>query len=86
MNDQIQQLRHELVKLHQENEELGVELSSIYGVVITLIRYLAQGNQVYMKELCDDLDVLCKVRNEPVWQRSIIALTETLRSVDERLK
>lgn len=77
-----QALRQEIDELRQQHE---LELAATRAALVVLVRYLAEGQQLHIDELCCDLDALCLAQPNEAWQRSLMALTETLRSVDGRL-
>lgn len=66
-------------------EELRDSLAAMQGAYVLLVRYLAEQQQVFVDELCADLDVLCSSHPSPGFQQEIMSLTEVLRSTCERL-
>ena len=76
------ELRQEIAALR---EQYGIETAASRAALVVLVRYLAEGQQLHIDELCNDLDVLCLARPEAQWQCSLMALTEVLRGVGGRL-
>jgi hypothetical protein len=81
MNDDIQKLQREIAELRQHNEATQTSLAATHGAMIVLIRYFAEGGQLYVDELCSDLDKLCVSHPDGEWQRSLMALTEGIRGI-----
>ena len=77
-----QDLRREIAELREQHE---MEIAATRSALVVLVRYLAEGQQLHIDELCADLDAMCNARSEPQWQRSLMAMTEVLRGVGERL-
>lgn len=75
-------LQAELAELRERHE---IETAATRAALVTLVRYLAEGQQLHIDELCNDLDALCLARPEPNWQHSLMAMTELLRGIDARL-
>jgi len=75
-------LQAELAQLRERHE---IETAATRAALVTLVRYLAEGQQLHIDELCNDLDALCLARPEPLWQHSLMGLTELLRGIDEGL-
>lgn len=86
MSEEIQKLKSDISDLQQRNTDLEAHLAAANAAYVTLVRYLAEGDQLYIPELCNDLDVLCSSQQEEAWQRSLIGLSEVLRATDERMK
>lgn len=76
------ELRQEIAALREQNE---IEIATNRAVFVALVRYLAEGQQLHIDELCHDLDALCLARPEAQWQSNLMELTEVLRGVDGRL-
>lgn len=76
------ELRQEIAALREQYE---IETAVNRAALVVLVRYLAEGQQLHIDELCNDLDALCLARPESQWQGSLMALTEVLRGVDARL-
>ncbi|MCY1391422.1 hypothetical protein D3C76_578170 [compost metagenome] len=78
----VHALRQEVAQLQHK---LEMELAATRSAFVVLARYLAEGGQLYLNELCDDLDRLCVVQADEMWQCSVMSLTELLRGVEQRL-
>ncbi|WP_435608512.1 hypothetical protein [Pseudomonas knackmussii] len=76
------ELRQEIAALREQYE---IESAASRSAFVVLVRYLAEGQQLHIDELCTDLDAMCIARPEEQWQRSLMALAEVLRGVDGRL-
>ncbi|MNJ30233.1 hypothetical protein D3C77_248290 [compost metagenome] len=76
------ELRQEIAALREQYE---IETAANRTALVALVRYLAEGQQLHIDELCNDLDALCLVRPEAQWQNSLMALAEVLRGIDGRL-
>jgi hypothetical protein len=75
------ELRQEIAALREQHE---IETDANRTAFVALVRYLAEGQQLHIDELCNDLDALCLARPEAQWQHSLMTLAEVLRGVDER--
>lgn len=75
-------LRQEIAEL-REHTEIGIAANR--AALVLLVRYLAEQQQVYIGELCSDLDVLCQSNPDPLWQRHLMGLTEVLRGIEDGL-
>jgi hypothetical protein len=76
------ELRQEIAALREQHE---IETAATRAALVVLVRYLAEGQQLHIDELCTDLDAMCSARPEEQWQRSLMALAEVLRGVGGRL-
>lgn len=85
MNKETKDLELKIEELHALVENSQIQNAATNSVLLVLMRYLAEAKQLYISELCTDLDVLCSAQNHKVWQTSIIAITESLRTLDANL-
>ncbi|QEW05630.1 hypothetical protein [Nitrincola iocasae] len=85
MNAEIQALKQQVAELQQQLSLMDIQVEVNRSLFVALTRYFAEGNQLYIPELCDDLDQLCLVRSDQKWQTALIATAEILRALDESL-
>lgn len=66
-------------------ELLRIEMAAMKTVFVVLVRYFAEGDQLYIDEFCHDLDKACQANSDLDFQRHMMLITESIRSAGDRL-